>query len=236
MIALQALLASFQAKREHVPATLARGLVTLSLALGFLAGLPAFALAASHDAPSPVPHTMCAQTPLPPGWVIVDEWTDWTQCANPWSGPNVLAIAPPPRTQQPVCFNAPLPSGFVITAEQFNVNRCQKTFLQPLSATKTIAPFSNQSNPMDVCVDSPLPSGAAIVAEYQMTDRPTAAFTCGKGVGIIRKTFQVPTGNPMDVCADSPIPDGYQIVRNAHAQNCRTDNGASQLIAPRTIP
>ncbi|GHO72311.1 hypothetical protein KSD_00820 [Ktedonobacter sp. SOSP1-85] len=73
MIALQALLASFQAKRGLISAALARGLVTLSLALGLLAGLPAFALAASHDAPSPVPHTICAHTPLPPGWVIVDE-------------------------------------------------------------------------------------------------------------------------------------------------------------------
>ncbi|EFH83046.1 hypothetical protein [Ktedonobacter racemifer] len=236
MIALQALLASFQAKRGHIPATLTRGLVTLSLALGLLAGLPAFALAASHDAPSPVPHPICAQTPLPPGWVIVDEWADWTQCGSPWDGPNVLAIAPPPTTQQAICFNSPLPSNFVITAEQYNASRCQKTFFQLLGATKTIAPFSNQSNPIDVCVDSPLPSGTTIVAEYKITDRPAAALTCGKGVGIIQKTFQFPTGNPMYVCADSPIPDGYQVVRNAYAQNCRTDNGASKLIAPQTTP
>ncbi|GHO72312.1 hypothetical protein KSD_00830 [Ktedonobacter sp. SOSP1-85] len=142
----------------------------------------------------------------------------------------------PPTTQQTVCVNSPLPSEFVITAEAVNVNRCQRDFFQPLGATKTITPFSNQSNPIDVCVDSPIPPGATIVAEYRVTDRPNAALTCVRGIGIIQKTVQFPSGNPMYVCADSPIPDGYQVVRNAYAQNCRTDNGASKLIAPQTTP
>ncbi len=90
------------------------GMVLLTAIFGILT--PA-AFAASHTLPPLLIKTVCKNTSIQPGWVIVDVLTDQHRCKGGLLNPgNVWAITKATGPTN-VCTNSPIPQGFVVTTE-----------------------------------------------------------------------------------------------------------------------
>src|SRR6266568_7884834 len=172
------------------------------------------AFAASHGSP-PLIKTICKDTPIQPGWVVVDILTDRHRCEGGLLNPdNVWTIT---RATGParVCRSSPIPQGFVVTAQGIDVKQCRT--LGMLVNTMTITPIGPPFLPVFICASSPIPSGWVVEIEYLLIDRPIKAATCPRDAaatnlnGIIQRVIEPVVGTSMTVCPDSPLPQGYYI-------------------------
>jgi hypothetical protein len=217
------------------------GVVLLTATFDFLT--PA-AFAASKMTPPPLIETVCKDTSIQPGWVIVDILTDWRRCKGGLLNPgNVWAITKATGPTH-VCSNSPIPQGFVVTAQDLDVQNCRLVGLS--WASRTITPVAGLST-ITICASSPIPAGWVVTGEARLRDRPQAATTCpadaatatafastGKDLNaLVQKTLRPVTNRSMQVCADSPLPKGYSVKqRTIYLTACPLDQGTSLLIVP----
>ncbi len=215
------------------------GMVLLTAASSFLT--PAAFAASQSTTPPPLIETVCKDTSIRQGWVIVDILTDWHRCKGGLLNPgNVWAITKATGPTN-VCSNSPIPQGFVVTAQGIDVQNCR------LGGRRTITPVAGLSA-ITICTTSPIPAGWVVTGEARLRDRPQAATTCPADAAaatssaatgtdlnaLVQKTLHPVSGKAMLVCADSPLPKGYWVkLHTIFLTSCPLDQqGTSLLIVP----
>src|SRR6266567_8397660 len=142
------------------------GMVLLTAASSFLT--PAAFAASQSTTPPPLIETVCKDTSIRQGWVIVDILTDQHRCKGGLLNPgNVWAITKATGPTN-VCTNSPIPQGFVVTTESDDRQRCNE--VGSLWNIRTITPVPKQA-PVTICASSPLPSGFVVIGEDRPLDR-----------------------------------------------------------------
>src|SRR6266700_503568 len=165
------------------------GMVLLTAASSFLT--PAAFAASQSTTPPPLIETVCKDTSIRQGWVIVDILTDWHRCKGGLLNPgNVWAITKATGPTN-VCSNSPIPQGFVVTAQGIDVQNCR------LGGRRTITPVAGLSA-ITTC-----PADAAAATSSAATGTDLNA--------LVQKTLHPVSGKAMLVCADSPLPKGYWV-------------------------
>jgi hypothetical protein len=227
-------------QNHHLMDEAGRAFIGVLLLVTVFCMMPPSAFAATHSSPPPFMKTICKNTPIQPGWVVVDILTDRHRCEGSLLNPdNVWTITRATGLAR-VCRNSPIPQGFVVTAQDIDVKQCRALGMQV--NTMTITPISPPWLRAFICASSPIPAGWVVIIEYLSIDHPIMAATCPRDAaatnlnGIIQRVIEPAVANTsMIVCPDSPLPQGYHSEQRIFFQNdCPFDfdRGSSLLIVP----
>lgn len=171
------------------------------------------------------PYSICANTPIPSGFVINKEVNLWN-CTNS-RGWTVLRPSEVRGAETVVCssFNeANIPSGYVIT-ERDNYSQCPRIG-QGYKVSKPVL-----SGDTVTCLGSSLPDGFAVTAEDSYSQ---CGLGSNSGPG---STISAISGNgPFYLCAGSSIPDGYVVTGNEETiSSCGGGYGVEIKLADPTM-
>ena len=160
---------------------------------------------------------VCANSPVPGGWVITQITNQFQQCD--FAGGDSYQVSPPdPNSSMDICFNstsAPIPTGYVKT----KVSSSSICDVSIAHSAITIELPSTTSETF-ICENSPIPENYAVTQFVSSVSNCGSLVTSGYMISLL-------TGNgPYYICDDAPIPAGYVVTaRDSNFDFCGTGGG-----------